>query len=120
MPEELRRLAESAAAQAGFEGFAPQACLINRYRPGAKLSLHQDLGDDGAPIVSVSFGVGAVFLLGGTKRSDKAERIPLAHGDVVVLGGESRMRYHGVRPLGRAHHPLTGEQRINLTFRRAG
>jgi alkylated DNA repair protein (DNA oxidative demethylase) len=118
MPEELRRLAERAAAQAGFEGFAPQACLINCYQPGARLSLHRDEGDFTAPIVSVSFGLAAVFLLGGLKRTDKAERILLQHGDVVVLGGESRMRYHGVLAV-RSGGPLLGNQRINLTFRKA-
>ena len=120
MPEDFVRLAGEAAAQAGFGSFVPDACLINRYEPGAKLSLHQDEGDPAAPIVSVSFGVAAVFLLGGLKRSDKAERILLEHGDVVVLGGEARMRFHGVLPLKRQFHPLTGEQRINLTFRKAG
>lgn len=120
MPDSFVRLAEEAAAQAGFGGFAPEACLINRYQPGARLSLHRDEGDFAAPIVSVSLGVDAVFLLGGLKRTDKAERVVLGHGDVVVLAGEARMRYHGVLPLRRAHHPLTGEQRINLTFRKAG
>jgi len=120
MPDGFVRLAQEAAAQAGFAGFVPDACLINRYEPGAKLSLHQDEGDPAAPIVSVSFGVAAVFLLGGLKRSDKPERILLEHGDVVVLGGEARMRFHGVLPLKRQFHPLTGEQRINLTFRKAG
>jgi alkylated DNA repair protein (DNA oxidative demethylase) len=120
MPALFRRLARDAAAQAGFDGFAPEACLINRYEPGARLSLHRDQGDLAAPIVSVSLGVDAVFLLGGLKRPDQAERVLLGHGDVVVLGGDARMRYHGVLPLRQAHHPLTGEQRINLTFRKAG
>ena len=120
MPDSFVRLAEEAAAQAGFGAFAPEACLINRYQPGARLSLHRDEGDFAAPIVSVSLGVDAVFLLGGLKRTDKAERVVLGHGDVVVLAGDARMRYHGVLPLRRAHHPLTGEQRINLTFRKAG
>lgn len=120
MPDDFARLAGEAAAQAGFGSFVPDACLINRYEPGAKLSLHQDEGDPAAPIVSVSFGVAAMFLLGGLKRSDRAERILLEHGDVVVLGGEARMRFHGVLPLKRQFHPLTGEQRINLTFRKAG
>lgn len=119
MPAGFTRLAREAAAQAGFPGFAPQACLINRYQPGARLSLHRDEGDFSAPIVSVSLGVEAVFLLGGLKRTDKAERVLLEHGDVVVLGGEARMRYHGVLPLRQANHPLTGAQRINLTFRKA-
>jgi DNA oxidative demethylase len=113
-------LAMSAARQAGFDGYVPNACLINRYRPGARLSLHQDEGDFAAPIVSMSFGVEAIFLLGGLKRTDKPEHVLLRHGDVVVLGGEARMRYHGVMPLKNGHHPLLGNQRINLTFRKAG
>lgn len=119
MPPSFLELCTSAACEAGFNGFAPQACLINRYQPGARLSLHRDEGDFAAPIVSVSFGVEALFLLGGLKRTDKAERIVLAHGDVVVLGGDARMRYHGVMPLKNGHHPLLGNQRINLTFRKA-
>jgi DNA oxidative demethylase len=120
MPALFCRLATDASAEAGFPGFAPQACLINRYQPGAKLSLHRDEGDFNAPIVSVSFGVEAIFMLGGLKRTDKVERVLLEHGDVVVLGGEARIRYHGVMPLKNAHHPLLGNQRINLTFRKAG
>jgi DNA oxidative demethylase len=119
MPALFFNLATNAAASAGFPGFAPQACVVNRYQPGARLSLHRDEGDFAVPIVSVSLGVDAVFLLGGLKRTDKAERVVLRHGDVVVLGGEARMRYHGVLALRQAHHPLTGEQRINLTFRKA-
>jgi alkylated DNA repair protein (DNA oxidative demethylase) len=119
MPDDFRRLAGEAAAQAGFGSFVPDACLINRYAPGARLSLHRDEGDFAAPIVSVSFGVAAVFLLGGLKRSDRAERVLLEHGDVVVLGGEARMRYHGVLPVKPGFHPMTGGQRINLTFRKA-
>lgn len=119
MSNAFLELAVSAAAQAGFDGFGPDACLINRYQPGAKLSLHRDEGDFAAPIVSVSFGVEAIFLLGGLKRTDKAERVLLEHGDVVVLGGDARMRYHGVMPLKNGHHPLVGNQRINLTFRKA-
>jgi DNA oxidative demethylase len=119
MSNAFLELAVSAAAQAGFDGFGPDACLINRYQPGAKLSLHRDEGDFAAPIVSVSFGVEAIFLLGGLKRTDKAERVLLEHGDVVVLGGDARMRYHGVMPLKNGHHPLLGNQRSNLTFRKA-
>ncbi|MEP6874694.1 MAG: DNA oxidative demethylase AlkB [Burkholderiales bacterium] len=122
MPASFRSLAAQAAARAGFEGFAPDACLINRYRPGARLSLHQDRDehDFRAPIVSVSLGVPAVFLFGGLQRADKALRVRLQHGDVVVWGGASRLRFHGVLPLADAEHPLLGAQRINLTFRRAG
>jgi len=122
MPGPLARLAREAASAAGFDGFAPDACLVNRYAPGARLSLHQDKDerDYGAPIVSVSLGMPAVFLFGGHARGDKAARIPLAHGDVVVWGGEDRLRYHGVLPLEDEPHPLLGAIRINLTFRKAG
>lgn len=122
MPEAFLELAESAAAEAGFPNFAPDACLINRYEPGAKLSLHQDKDerDFQQPIVSVSLGLPAVFLFGGLKREEKTVRIPLAHGDVVVWGGPSRLRYHGVTPLKEGSHSLLGSFRINLTFRKAG
>jgi alkylated DNA repair protein (DNA oxidative demethylase) len=122
IPNAFSQLAQNAAAQAGFAGFVPDACLINRYEPGTKLSLHQDRNerDFGAPIVSVSLGIPAVFLFGGLKRQDKPARVPLSHGDVVVWGGPARMRYHGVMPLKDTHHPLLGHRRINLTFRKAG
>ena len=122
MPAAFSTLAANAATEAGFAGFAPDACLINRYQPGTRLSLHQDKDerDFGAPIVSVSLGLPAVFLFGGLKRSDKAQRIPLTHGDVVVWGGPARLRYHGVLPLKAGEHALLGGQRINLTFRKAG
>ena len=99
----------------------PDACLINRYEPGAKLSLHQDKDeqDFNAPIVSVSLGIPAVFLFGGLKRADKTTRISVTHGDVVVWGGPARLRYHGVLPLRESDHALLGRQRINLTFRKA-
>jgi alkylated DNA repair protein (DNA oxidative demethylase) len=122
MPEPFARLAREAAAAAGFDGFEPDACLVNRYEPGARLSLHQDKDerDYGAPIVSVSLGMPAVFLFGGHARGDKTARIPLQHGDVVVWGGEDRLRYHGVLPLKDQPHPAFGSHRINLTFRKAG
>jgi alkylated DNA repair protein (DNA oxidative demethylase) len=122
MPESLLRLATAAAAEAGFANFAPDGCLINRYEPGTKLSLHQDRNeqDYGQPIVSVSLGIPAVFLFGGLKRADKTTRVTLAHGDVVVWGGPARLRYHGVMPLKEGRHPLVGGQRVNLTFRKAG
>ncbi|HEX5055844.1 MAG TPA: DNA oxidative demethylase AlkB [Gammaproteobacteria bacterium] len=121
MPAVWRRLAREAAAESGFAGFEPDACLINRYEPGAKLSLHQDKDerDYEAPVVSVSLGIPAVFLFGGAKRKDKTLRIPLAHGDVVVWGGPARLYYHGVAPLKEDIHPLLGKRRINLTFRKA-
>jgi alkylated DNA repair protein (DNA oxidative demethylase) len=122
MPEVFSRLAAQAAAEAGFEGFVPDACLVNRYEPGTRLSLHQDRNerDYGQPIVSVSLGIPAVFLFGGARRADKARRVPLGHGDVVVWGGPARLLYHGVLPLKEDTHPLLGACRINLTFRRAG
>lgn len=114
-------LAAEAAARAGFPGFAPDACLVNRYEPGARLSLHQDKNERGfeAPIVSVSLGLPATFLFGGVKRSDPPRRVALRHGDVAVWGGPSRLAYHGVAPLAEGEHPALGQQRINLTFRQA-
>ena len=122
MPRAFAQLARTAATQAGFENFTPDACLINRYEPGAKLSLHQDRDerDFDQPIVSVSLGLPAVFLFGGLRRADKQMRVPLVHGDVVVWGGAARMRYHGVLPLKDGAHPVRGACRINLTFRKAG
>ncbi len=121
MPESFRRLAAGAAAAGGFENFVADACLINRYEPGTKLSLHQDKDerDFAAPIVSVSLGLPAVFLWGGTRRADRTRRIRLESGDVVVWGGPSRLVYHGIAPLAAGEHPLTGNCRINLTFRKA-
>lgn len=121
MPLPFRELAGQAAAEAGFGGFSPDACLINRYRPGARMSLHQDRDerDLGAPIVSVSLGLPAIFLFGGLKRSDKPRRFRLEHGDVVVWGGPARLAFHGVAPLADGEHNLIGRQRINLTFRKA-
>jgi len=120
-PASFRELAAQAAASAGFDGFAPDACLINRYLPGARMSLHQDRDeqDFGAPIVSVSLGLPAIFLFGGLKRSDKARRYRLEHGDVVVWGGPARLAFHGIAPLADGEHSLMGRQRINLTFRKA-
>jgi alkylated DNA repair protein (DNA oxidative demethylase) len=121
LPAAFQLLAERAAAQAGFAAFRPDVCLINRYEPGARMSLHQDRDerDFTAPIVSVSLGLGATFLLGGAKRSDRPHRLPLAHGDVLVWGGAKRLAYHGVAPVADAHHPAVGRMRLNLTFRKA-
>lgn len=122
MPESFLVLAQTAAEAAGFSDFRPDACLINRYVPGSRLTLHQDRNerDFNAPIVSVSLGLPAVFLFGGLARSDKAARIPLVHGDVAVWGGEDRLRYHGVQPLKDGVHTLLGARRVNFTFRKAG
>jgi alkylated DNA repair protein (DNA oxidative demethylase) len=120
MPACFRELARRAAAEGGFGGFAPDACLINRYEPGARMSLHQDRDehDFGAPIVSVSLGLPAIFLFGGIKRGDKPKRFRLEHGDIAVWGGPSRLFFHGVAPLADGEHALLGRQRINLTFRK--
>jgi alkylated DNA repair protein (DNA oxidative demethylase) len=122
MPGAFFDLAARAAERAGYPGFAPDACLINRYLPGAGLSLHQDKNesDFGQPIVSVSLGLPATFLFGGERRADRARRLPLSHGDVVVWGGPARLRFHGVLALEEGAHPLLGACRINLTLRRAG
>jgi alkylated DNA repair protein (DNA oxidative demethylase) len=122
MPAPFQTLARNAAERAGFAGFTPDACLVNRYVPGARLTLHQDKDerDFDAPIVSVSLGLPAIFLWGGATRSERPVRVPLHHGDVVVWGGPTRLRYHGVLPLKEGHHPSLGTQRINLTFRKAG
>ncbi len=122
MPATFAHLAHGAARAASFENFSPDACLINRYLPGARLTLHQDKDerDYSAPIVSVSLGVTATFLFGGHKRTDKTAKVPLCHGDVVVWGAEDRLRYHGVMPLRDEPHPLLGSRRINFTFRKAG
>jgi alkylated DNA repair protein (DNA oxidative demethylase) len=121
MPDSFLRLARDTAAVAGFARFVPDACLINRYEPGARLSLHQDKNekDFSEPIVSVSLGIPAIFLFGGLRRADRSARIALVHGDAVVWGGPSRLRYHGVMPIKEGHHPLLGGCRINLTFRKA-
>lgn len=121
MPDAFCELAQAAAAEAGYPGFVPDACLVNRYQPGARMGLHQDKNevDFSQPIVSVSLGLPAVFQFGGLKRNDRPVNIPLAHGDVVVWGGPSRLRYHGVLRLKQGDHPLTGDCRYNLTFRHA-
>ena len=121
MPACFSELATAAALQAGFDAFTADACLINRYEPGTRLSLHQDKDerDFDAPIVSVSLGIPAVFLFGGLHRSDRPRRVHLTHGDVVVWGGPARLRYHGVMPLKEGCHAVLGRQRVNLTFRKA-
>jgi alkylated DNA repair protein (DNA oxidative demethylase) len=121
LPAVFGELAQTAAEAAGFARFNPTACLVNRYEPGTRLTLHQDKDelDLSAPIVSVSLGIDATFLLGGLERNERPRRLGLVHGDVMVWGGPSRLRYHGVAPLKPSSHPLLGECRINLTFRKA-
>ena len=122
MPGNFLELARDAASAAGFPSFNPDACLINRYEPGSRLTLHQDKNerDFTQPIVSVSLGLPATFLFGGMERSDKSVRVPVHHGDVIVWGGPARLRYHGINPLKGGVHPTFGGYRYNLTFRAAG
>lgn len=122
IPADFLHLAQMAAVEAGFKDFVPDSCLINQYQVGACMGLHQDKNEQDftQPIVSVSLGIPAMFQFGGLKRSDKAVRIPLHHGDVLVWGAESRLRFHGVLPIKANVHPAFGRQRINLTFRKAG
>lgn len=121
MPELFRTLAREAASEAGFDGLAPEACLVNCYEPGTRLSLHQDKDEQNYahPVVSVSLGLPATFQFGGLKRNDRPMKLPLQHGDIVVWGGPSRLVYHGVLALKDGEHPLTGRRRFNLTFRKA-
>ena len=121
MPKAFFELARTAAAAGGYPGFAPDACLINQYEPGSRLSLHQDRNekDFGAPIVSVSLGLPATFLFGGDARSDRTLKVRVFHGDVAVWGGPSRLAFHGVAPLKAGEHEKLGGRRINLTLRRA-
>jgi DNA oxidative demethylase len=122
MPAVFLALAREAAQLAGYPYFAPDVCLINRYQPGDRLGLHQDMdeGELESPIVSVSLGLGAQFLWGGKLRREPTRRIPLAHGDVMVWGGPTRLNFHGVHSIADGYHPLTGPFRYNLTFRRCG
>jgi len=121
MPDVFLALARDAAEDAGFTGFVPDACLINCYEPGARLSPHQDKDerDYAHPVVSVSLGLPATFQFGGLKRNDRPLKVPLHHGDVVVWGGPARLFYHGVLALKEGEHPALGRRRVNLTFRKA-
>ena len=122
MPLPFRELAVAAGKEAGFSNFVPDACLINRYEPGARLSLHQDKNEHDLtqPVVSVSLGLPATFLFGGLERAERTQRIQIVHGDVIVWGGPARLRYHGIVPLRDGEHSRTGRVRYNITFRKAG
>lgn len=119
MPDRFRTLAARAAVAAGFAAVSPDACLVNRYAPGNRLSLHQDRDepDTAIPIVSVSLGLPATFLFGGLRRQDPTRRFRLESGDVVVWGGSARLAFHGISSVPVGDHRLTGRFRINLTFR---
>lgn len=120
MPDVFFSIAKTAAAAANFPNFSPDGCLLNQYTPGSKLSLHQDADekDLASPVVTISLGLTATFLFGGMQRSDRTQKIRLAHGDVVVWGGRSRLAFHGIQPLKEGYHPLLGQQRISVTFRK--
>jgi len=122
MPALFLALAQRAAERAGYSGFQPNVCLINRYDIGARMGLHQDRDerDLTAPIVSFSLGLPATFIWGGLQRTGPTRRFTVEHGDVLVWGGPDRLRFHGVAPLKPGHHPLTGELRFNITFRQTG
>jgi len=121
IPKAMSDLATRAAHEAGYEHFVPDCCLINVYDVGSKMGLHQDKDEQhfSQPVVSVSLGIPATFMMGGAKRNDRTTKINLTHGDVVVFGGASRLLFHGVQTVKQANHPLFGQQRINLTFRKA-
>ena len=122
IPPVFLDLAQRAASESGYVNFMPDTCLINVYEVGSKMGLHQDKDehDFSQPIVSVSLGLPVTFQFGGLARVDKAAKVPLSHGDVVVWGGDARLCFHGVLPLKTGSHPLLGQRRINLTFRKAG
>lgn len=122
LPTAVLELGLAAAARAGYPSFSPDACLVNQYEPGSRMTLHQDKNeaDFSAPIVSVSLGLPATFLFGGATRTERPVRVPLAHGDVVVWGGPARLRFHGVLPLADGVHAALGRRRLNLTLRAAG
>ncbi len=99
----------------------PECCLVNLYRPGAKLGLHQDRDENefAAPILSVSLGCAAWFRMGGRRRRDPTRRLLLESGDVLVMGGPARLAYHGIdRILPETSDLVPGGGRINLTLRR--
>jgi DNA oxidative demethylase len=122
MPQCLLDFAVRAATEAGYPDFVPDSCMINQYLPGNKLGLHQDRDerDLRAPVVSLSLGLPAIFLFGGLQRTGKTQRYRLAHGDVVVWGGPSRLAFHGVLPVADGDHALVGRRRVNVTFRKVG
>jgi alkylated DNA repair protein (DNA oxidative demethylase) len=121
MPEAFLRMALDAASACGFPDFVPDACLINRYSAGARLTAHRDADEQNfaQPIVSVSLGIPASFAFYGLTRGGKGKTVTLLDGDVLVWGGPSRLAYHAVRPIKPGLHPLTGAFRYNLTFRHA-
>jgi len=121
MPPLFHGLAARAALAAGFADFVADACLVNRYEPSARMTLHQDKNerDFSQPIVSISLGLPAIFLFGGEKRSNRPRRFRLASGDVLVWGGPARLRFHGIEKLLADEAAGASACRINLTLRKA-
>ncbi len=119
MPNAFKTLGQSAAQAARFEGFCPNACLINHYQAGQKLSAHQDKNepDLSQPVVSVSLGMSATFLIHGNSRNNRAQKIQLHDGDVMVWGRSARLMYHGVETKQSQPHPTLGFHRFNVTLR---
>jgi DNA oxidative demethylase len=119
MPQLLFDTAANLARLAGYSGFVPDACLINRYLPGAQMGLHQDRDerDFSQPIVSLSLGVPAKFIIGGLTRGDSTRSVELDDGDAIVFGGAARLIFHGVRAVKVGQHAAINNCRINLTFR---
>jgi DNA oxidative demethylase len=123
IPPRFAALARDAAADAGF-AIRPDTCIMNYYGADAKMGVHQDKDERpetiaaGIPIVSVSLGDAARFVIGGLSRKEPTSPIVLRSGDVLVMGGPSRLRYHGVtRILAGTAPEGTGPGRFNLTFR---
>jgi DNA oxidative demethylase len=123
IPAEMSEIARAAAAEAGFE-MTPDLCIMNFYVDDAKMGLHQDKDERpetiaaGIPIVSVSLGDAARFVIGGLSRKEPTSPLVLRSGDVLVMGGPSRLRYHGVTRIMPGTAPEgTGPGRFSLTFR---
>jgi len=121
MPPAFLSLASHAAAMAGFPGFEPDCCLVNRYAIGSQMGAHRDYDelDMRHAIVSVSIGLPAVFVWYGARRKGPAIPVLVEDGDVVVFGGAARAGYHGVRRLAARPEAACDAVRYNLTFRRA-
>jgi len=122
MPRPLFDLAVASAAAAGFPETRPDSCLINRYAVGVRLTAHQDLNEQSSdwPIVSISMGLPATFVLHGATRGGAGPKIALTDGDVLVFGGPARNAFHSVQPIADGVDPVLGPCRVNLTLRVAG
>ncbi len=119
LPPSFAQLGTQIAALTGFEHFQPNACLVNHYQAGQKLNAHQDKNepDLSQPVVSVSLGMSATFLIYGDERGNKAQKIILNDGDVMIWGRSARLMYHGVETKNTQPHPELGFHRFNVTLR---